>query len=94
MKEEYLVDIGATSDDFSSFLDHVSRNQMCDSMSVFPSESRLHAQEDIRGPLSELQQQVLPEIQDQIQDYRYSKEVKVLHWDSGSRPLWVMRYRM
>ncbi|XP_053485613.1 rho guanine nucleotide exchange factor 11 isoform X4 [Ictalurus furcatus] len=33
-------------------------------------ESRLHAQEDIRGPLSELQQQVLPEIQDQIQDYR------------------------
>uniref|UniRef100_A0A3P8UCX9 Rho guanine nucleotide exchange factor 11 n=1 Tax=Cynoglossus semilaevis TaxID=244447 RepID=A0A3P8UCX9_CYNSE len=33
-------------------------------------KSRLHAQEDIRGPLSELQQQVLPEIQDQIQDYR------------------------
>ncbi|XP_060767840.1 rho guanine nucleotide exchange factor 11 isoform X2 [Neoarius graeffei] len=33
-------------------------------------ESRLHAQEDIRGPLSELQLQVLPEIQDQIQDYR------------------------
>ncbi|KAG7462156.1 hypothetical protein MATL_G00200000 [Megalops atlanticus] len=33
-------------------------------------ESRLQAQEDIRGPLSELQQQVLPEIQDQIQDYR------------------------
>ncbi|XP_076850325.1 rho guanine nucleotide exchange factor 11 isoform X2 [Brachyhypopomus gauderio] len=33
-------------------------------------ESRLHAQEDIRGPLSELQQQVLPEIQLQIQDYR------------------------
>ncbi|XP_058250138.1 rho guanine nucleotide exchange factor 11 isoform X1 [Hemibagrus wyckioides] len=33
-------------------------------------ENRLHAQEDIRGPLSELQQQVLPEIQDQIQDYR------------------------
>uniref|UniRef100_A0A3B3BWA8 PDZ domain-containing protein n=1 Tax=Oryzias melastigma TaxID=30732 RepID=A0A3B3BWA8_ORYME len=31
--------------------------------------SRLHAQEDIRGPLSELQQQVLPDIQDQIQDY-------------------------
>uniref|UniRef100_A0A674C6W1 Rho guanine nucleotide exchange factor 11-like n=1 Tax=Salmo trutta TaxID=8032 RepID=A0A674C6W1_SALTR len=31
---------------------------------------RLHAQEDIRGPLSELQQQVLPDIQDQIQDYR------------------------
>ncbi|XP_033839424.1 rho guanine nucleotide exchange factor 11 [Periophthalmus magnuspinnatus] len=33
-------------------------------------ESRLHAQEDIRGPLSELQQQVLPDIQDQLQDYR------------------------
>nr|XP_043876845.1 rho guanine nucleotide exchange factor 11 isoform X2 [Solea senegalensis] len=33
-------------------------------------ESRLHVQEDIRGPLSELQQQVLPDIQDQIQDYR------------------------
>ncbi|XP_074555282.1 rho guanine nucleotide exchange factor 11 isoform X3 [Halichoeres trimaculatus] len=33
-------------------------------------ETRLHAQEDIRGPLSELQQQVLPDIQDQIQDYR------------------------
>ncbi|XP_071372045.1 rho guanine nucleotide exchange factor 11 [Centroberyx affinis] len=33
-------------------------------------ESRLHAQEDIRGPLSELQQLVLPDIQDQIQDYR------------------------
>uniref|UniRef100_A0A7N8YEP1 Rho guanine nucleotide exchange factor (GEF) 11 n=1 Tax=Mastacembelus armatus TaxID=205130 RepID=A0A7N8YEP1_9TELE len=33
-------------------------------------KSRLHAQEDIRGPLSELQQQVLPDIQDQIQDYR------------------------
>ncbi|XP_066536740.1 rho guanine nucleotide exchange factor 11 isoform X2 [Hoplias malabaricus] len=33
-------------------------------------EGRLHAQEDIRGPLSELQQQVLPDIQDQIQDYR------------------------
>ncbi|CAJ1086066.1 rho guanine nucleotide exchange factor 11 isoform X1 [Xyrichtys novacula] len=33
-------------------------------------ESRLHAQEDIRGPLSDLQQQVLPDIQDQIQDYR------------------------
>ncbi|XP_076018605.1 rho guanine nucleotide exchange factor 11 isoform X2 [Genypterus blacodes] len=33
-------------------------------------ESRLHAQEDIRGPLSELQQQVLPDIHDQIQDYR------------------------
>ncbi|XP_057199091.1 rho guanine nucleotide exchange factor 11 isoform X2 [Triplophysa rosa] len=33
-------------------------------------ESRLHAQEDIRGPLSELQQQVFPDIQDQLQDYR------------------------
>ncbi|KAL4618283.1 rho guanine nucleotide exchange factor 11 isoform X2 [Arapaima gigas] len=33
-------------------------------------ESRLQAQEDIRGPLSELQQLVLPDIQDQIQDYR------------------------
>ncbi|XP_008296120.1 rho guanine nucleotide exchange factor 11 isoform X2 [Stegastes partitus] len=33
-------------------------------------ENRLHAQEDIRGPLSELQQQVLPDIQYQIQDYR------------------------
>ncbi|XP_034086309.1 rho guanine nucleotide exchange factor 11 isoform X3 [Gymnodraco acuticeps] len=33
-------------------------------------EGRLHASEDIRGPLSELQQQVLPDIQDQIQDYR------------------------
>ncbi|KAI5085247.1 rho guanine nucleotide exchange factor 11, partial [Silurus meridionalis] len=33
-------------------------------------ESRLHAQEDIRGPLSELQQLVLPEIQNQLQDYR------------------------
>ncbi|XP_067303671.1 rho guanine nucleotide exchange factor 11 isoform X2 [Pseudorasbora parva] len=33
-------------------------------------ETRLHAQEDIRGPLSELQQQVLPDIQDQLQDYR------------------------
>ncbi|XP_037531227.1 rho guanine nucleotide exchange factor 11 [Nematolebias whitei] len=33
-------------------------------------ESRLHAQEDIRGPLSELQQQVLPDIQELIQDYR------------------------
>uniref|UniRef100_A0A3B4WVE7 Rho guanine nucleotide exchange factor 11 n=1 Tax=Seriola lalandi dorsalis TaxID=1841481 RepID=A0A3B4WVE7_SERLL len=41
----------------------------CRAMSS-PSESRLHAQEDIRGPLSELQQQVLPDIQDQIQDYR------------------------
>lgn len=38
------------------------------------AESRLHAQEDIRGPLSELQVQVLPEIQDQIQDYRYTHE--------------------
>ncbi|XP_056156789.1 rho guanine nucleotide exchange factor 11 [Lampris incognitus] len=33
-------------------------------------ENRLHAQEDIRGPLSDLQQQVLPDIQEQIQDYR------------------------
>ncbi|XP_059361793.1 rho guanine nucleotide exchange factor 11 isoform X3 [Carassius carassius] len=33
-------------------------------------EGRLHAQEDIRGPLSELQQQVLPDIQEQLQDYR------------------------
>ncbi|XP_063042451.1 rho guanine nucleotide exchange factor 11 isoform X2 [Engraulis encrasicolus] len=35
-------------------------------------DARLQAQpqEDIRGPLSELQQQVLPDIQDQIQDYR------------------------
>ncbi|XP_062300531.1 rho guanine nucleotide exchange factor 11 isoform X2 [Scomber scombrus] len=33
-------------------------------------ESRLQAQEDIRGPLSELQQEVLPDIQYQIQDYR------------------------
>uniref|UniRef100_A0A8C2C400 Rho guanine nucleotide exchange factor (GEF) 11 n=1 Tax=Cyprinus carpio TaxID=7962 RepID=A0A8C2C400_CYPCA len=32
--------------------------------------SRLHAQEDIRGPLSELQQQVLPDIQEQLLDYR------------------------
>lgn len=40
-------------------------------MRIVPSEGRLHAQEDIRGPLSELQQQVLPDIQDQIQDYRY-----------------------
>lgn len=62
--------------------------QMCDCASVFPSESRLHAQEDIRGPLSELQQQFLPDIQDQIQDYRYSKEIKVLHWESGSGPCW------
>uniref|UniRef100_A0AAQ5ZLF5 DH domain-containing protein n=1 Tax=Amphiprion ocellaris TaxID=80972 RepID=A0AAQ5ZLF5_AMPOC len=37
---------------------------------IISSENRLHAQEDIRGPLSELQQQVLPDIQDQIQDYR------------------------
>ena len=43
-----------------------------DFLSIFPSESRLHAQEDIRGPLSELQQEVLPDIQDQIQDYRYT----------------------
>ncbi|TRY81875.1 hypothetical protein DNTS_004951 [Danionella cerebrum] len=33
-------------------------------------ETRLQAQEDVRGPLSELQQQVLPDIQDQLQDYR------------------------
>ncbi|CAL8327041.1 unnamed protein product [Lota lota] len=33
-------------------------------------ENRLHVQEDIRGPLSELQQLVLPDIQEQIQDYR------------------------
>uniref|UniRef100_A0A3Q2G3R2 Rho guanine nucleotide exchange factor 11 n=1 Tax=Cyprinodon variegatus TaxID=28743 RepID=A0A3Q2G3R2_CYPVA len=33
-------------------------------------ENRLHAQEDIRGPLSELQQLVLPDIQELIQDYR------------------------
>ncbi|XP_077355814.1 rho guanine nucleotide exchange factor 11 isoform X2 [Festucalex cinctus] len=33
-------------------------------------ESRLHAQEDIRGPLSELQQWVLPHVQDQLVDYR------------------------
>uniref|UniRef100_A0A665WWK6 Rho guanine nucleotide exchange factor (GEF) 11 n=1 Tax=Echeneis naucrates TaxID=173247 RepID=A0A665WWK6_ECHNA len=39
-------------------------------LSMVPAESRLHAQEDIRGPLSELQQQVLPDIQEQIQDYR------------------------
>lgn len=43
-------------------------------MYIGPPESRLHAQEDIRGPLSELQQQVLPEIQDQIQDYRLVTE--------------------
>ncbi|XP_061619409.1 rho guanine nucleotide exchange factor 11 isoform X4 [Phyllopteryx taeniolatus] len=33
-------------------------------------ESRLHSQEDVRGPLCELQQQVLPHIQDQLLDYR------------------------
>ncbi|XP_066579186.1 rho guanine nucleotide exchange factor 11 isoform X2 [Amia ocellicauda] len=33
-------------------------------------DSRLQAQEDIRGPLSDIQQLVLPEIQEQIQDYR------------------------
>ncbi|XP_041087848.1 LOW QUALITY PROTEIN: rho guanine nucleotide exchange factor 11 [Polyodon spathula] len=33
-------------------------------------ESRIQSQEDIRGPLSDLQHLVLPEIQDQIQDYR------------------------
>ncbi|XP_061664392.1 rho guanine nucleotide exchange factor 11 isoform X2 [Syngnathoides biaculeatus] len=33
-------------------------------------ENRLQAQEDIRAPLSELQQQVLPVIQDQLLDYR------------------------
>uniref|UniRef100_A0A672IHZ0 Rho guanine nucleotide exchange factor (GEF) 11 n=1 Tax=Salarias fasciatus TaxID=181472 RepID=A0A672IHZ0_SALFA len=38
-------------------------------------ESRLQAQEDIRGPLSELQQQVLPDIQDQIQDYSRNKQM-------------------
>lgn len=54
----------------------------------FTSESRLLAQEDIRGPLSDLQQLVLPDIQDQIQDYRYSKVLKVLHWESGSGPFW------
>uniref|UniRef100_A0A3Q0RIH1 Rho guanine nucleotide exchange factor (GEF) 11 n=1 Tax=Amphilophus citrinellus TaxID=61819 RepID=A0A3Q0RIH1_AMPCI len=37
---------------------------------IVPLETRLHAQEDIRGPLSDLQQQVLPDIQDQMQDYR------------------------
>lgn len=42
------------------------------------AENRLHAQEDIRGPLSELQQQVLPEIQDQIQDYRYTHTLSQL----------------
>lgn len=34
------------------------------------AESRLHAQEDIRGPLSELQLEVMTDIQDQILDYR------------------------
>uniref|UniRef100_A0A8C9XAT4 Rho guanine nucleotide exchange factor (GEF) 11 n=1 Tax=Sander lucioperca TaxID=283035 RepID=A0A8C9XAT4_SANLU len=52
----------------------ISINKKCSRrhnvVSIVPSESRLHAQEDIRGPLSELQQQVLPDIQDQIQDYR------------------------
>uniref|UniRef100_A0A1A8F8P5 Rho guanine nucleotide exchange factor (GEF) 11 n=1 Tax=Nothobranchius korthausae TaxID=1143690 RepID=A0A1A8F8P5_9TELE len=38
-------------------------------------ESRLSAQEDIRGPLSELQQQVLPDIQEQIQDYRNKQKM-------------------
>ncbi|XP_058877606.1 rho guanine nucleotide exchange factor 11 isoform X3 [Acipenser ruthenus] len=33
-------------------------------------ESRIQSQEDIRGPLSDVQHLVLPEIQDQIQDYR------------------------
>ncbi|CAF97027.1 unnamed protein product [Tetraodon nigroviridis] len=70
-KEEFLSDIGATADGFSSFLDECQYYfQRCDYASVLPSDSRLHAQEDIRGPLSELQQLVLPEIQDQIQDYR------------------------
>ncbi|XP_028987395.1 rho guanine nucleotide exchange factor 11 isoform X3 [Betta splendens] len=49
-------------------------------------ESRLHAQEDIRGPLSELQQQVLPDIQDQIQDYR-SKQMMGLGCLFGERDL-------
>ena len=51
-------------------ISHLDHCQMCDATSIFPSESRLHAQEDIRGPLSELQQLVLQEIQEQIQDYR------------------------
>lgn len=34
------------------------------------AESRLNAQEDIRGPLSELQLEVITDIQDQILDYR------------------------
>ncbi|XP_077444278.1 rho guanine nucleotide exchange factor 11 isoform X2 [Stigmatopora argus] len=38
-------------------------------------ESRLHAQEDIRGPLSDLQQQVLPHIQDQLLDYRNKQTI-------------------
>uniref|UniRef100_A0A1A8IVW3 Rho guanine nucleotide exchange factor (GEF) 11 n=2 Tax=Nothobranchius kuhntae TaxID=321403 RepID=A0A1A8IVW3_NOTKU len=38
-------------------------------------ESRLSVQEDIRGPLSELQQQVLPDIQEQIQDYRNKQKM-------------------
>lgn len=32
--------------------------------------SRLHDQEDIRGPLSELQLEVMTDIQEQILDYR------------------------
>uniref|UniRef100_A0A8C9WDB7 Rho guanine nucleotide exchange factor 11 n=1 Tax=Scleropages formosus TaxID=113540 RepID=A0A8C9WDB7_SCLFO len=39
-------------------------------VTIFCIDSRIQAQEDIRGPLSELQQLVLPDIQDQIQDYR------------------------
>lgn len=35
------------------------------------TETRLNAQEDIRGPLSELQLEVMTDIQDQILDYRY-----------------------
>lgn len=53
-------------------------------MSSVPSESRLQAQEDIRGPLSELQQQVLPDIQDQIQDYRLFDRRRILHDASSS----------
>ncbi|KAM9827739.1 rho guanine nucleotide exchange factor 11 [Neosynchiropus ocellatus] len=49
-------------------------------------ESRLHAQEDIRGPLSELQQQVLPDIHEQIQDYR-SKQMMGLGNLFGARDL-------
>lgn len=65
---------------------------MRDCTSVFPQfpESRLHAQEDIRGPLSELQQLVLPEIHDQIQDYRYRKEIKGIQ-EAGRD--WLTRYR-